>query len=252
MKLCKIVFSPTGGTKKVADCVASGLEGDASALDLCDVTFDPAAAALAQDDVAVIAVPSFGGRVPAVAAERLGRVRGNGARAVLLCVYGNRAYEDTLIQMVDVAQQAGFQVIAAVSAVAEHSIVRAYAAGRPDGKDRSELGEFGARILQKAEAGDVSPVEVPGNRPYKKAGSAFAPKGSSACVSCGLCSKKCPAGAIDAAHPRATNKDACIGCMRCVSACPQQARKLNPLMVKVAATALKKACADPKANELFI
>ena len=250
MKTYNIIFSPTGGTAKVASALmANWPEGET--IDLSDAAAS-FARSLGEDALALVSMPSFGGLAPQLALDRLARIQANGAKCALVAVYGNRAYEDTLIQMVDVAQQAGFQVIAAVSAVAEHSIVRAYAAGRPDGKDRSELGEFGVRILQKAEAGDVSPVEVPGNRPYKKAGSAFAPKGSSACVSCGLCSKKCPAGAIDAAHPRATNKDACIGCMRCVSACPQQARKLNPLMVKVAATALKKACADPKANELFI
>ena len=250
MKTYNIIFSPTGGTAKVASALmANWPEGET--IDLSDAAAS-FARSLGEDALALVSMPSFGGLAPQLALDRLTRIQANGAKCALVAVYGNRAYEDTLIQMVDVAQQAGFQVIAAVSAVAEHSIVRAYAAGRPDGKDRSELGEFGARILQKAEAGDVSPVEVPGNRPYKKAGSAFVPKGSSACVSCGLCAKKCPAGAIDAAHPRATNKDACIGCMRCVSACPQQARKLNPLMVKAAGAALKKACAEPKANELFI
>ncbi|MDD6739717.1 MAG: 4Fe-4S ferredoxin, partial [Coriobacteriaceae bacterium] len=81
MKLCKIVFSPTGGTKKVADYVADVLEGEESTVDLSDPELDLGAVRLAQGDVAVIAVPSFGGRVPAVAAERLIKVRGNGARA---------------------------------------------------------------------------------------------------------------------------------------------------------------------------
>ena len=72
--------------------------------------------------MAVIAVPSYGGRVPGTAAGRLGAIRGNGARAVLVCVYGNRAYEDTLVELQDIAKQAGFRVTAAVAAVAEHSI----------------------------------------------------------------------------------------------------------------------------------
>ena len=132
MKLCKIVFSPTGGTKKVADYVADVLEGEESTVDLSDPELDLGAVRLAQGDVAVIAVPSFGGRVPAVAAERLIKVRGNGARAVLVCVYGNRAYEDTLVELEDLAQQAGFEVVAAIAAVAEHSIARQFATGRPD------------------------------------------------------------------------------------------------------------------------
>ncbi|MDE6280624.1 MAG: hypothetical protein K2M15_02335, partial [Oscillospiraceae bacterium] len=87
---------------------------------------------LDDNDLAVIAIPSFGGRVPALAAQRLAKIHGNQARCVVMCVYGNRAYEDTLVELEDLARQSGFQVIAAVAAVAEHSIMHQYAAGRPD------------------------------------------------------------------------------------------------------------------------
>ena len=253
MKLCKIGFSPTGGTKKVADCVASGLEGDASALDLCDVTFDPAAAALAQDDVAVIAVPSFGGRVPAVAAERLGRVRGNGARAVLLCVYGNRAYEDTLVELADLAQQAGFEVVAAIAAVAEHSIARQFATGRPDAQDAAQLAGFAEQVQHKLSAQDRSTPAIPGNRPYKNAGgAAMVPKATQACVACGACVAGCPVQAISEHDPKQVDKKACISCMRCVAVCSQGARKVSPVMLSAASLMLKKACAERKPCELFI
>ena len=78
-------------------------------------------------------------RPPALAAQRIARIHGGGARCVLVCVYGNRAYEDTLVEMEDLAKQSGFQVIAAVAAVAEHSIMHQYAAGRPDQQDQEEL-----------------------------------------------------------------------------------------------------------------
>lgn len=130
MKLYDIVFSPTGGTKKVADCLTDTLEGDVTTIDLTDSKQDFHAVSLTKEDVAVISVPSYGGRVPAVAVERLGMVHGNDARTVLVCVYGNRAYEDTLVELEDAAKQAGFQVIAAVAAIAEHSIARQFAAGR--------------------------------------------------------------------------------------------------------------------------
>ena len=92
-----------------------------------------------KEDLAVIAVPSYAGRVPAVAVQRLAAVKGNGARAVLVCVYGNRAYEDTLVELADTAKEAGFRVMAAVSAIAEHSIARQFAAGRPDAEDAQRL-----------------------------------------------------------------------------------------------------------------
>ena len=128
MKLYDIVFSPTGGTQKVATAITGALDGEATRVDLTDSKQNFRTVHLTQDDVAVISVPSYGGRVPAVAVERLTMLSGQGARAVLVCVYGNRAYEDTLVELEDAAKQAGFRVIAAVAAVAEHSIARQFAA----------------------------------------------------------------------------------------------------------------------------
>jgi len=68
--------------------------------------------------VAVIAVPSFGGRVPEPAVKRLEEIRGNEALCTAVCVYGNRAYEDTLIELSDAARKSGFRVIAGIAAVA--------------------------------------------------------------------------------------------------------------------------------------
>ena len=123
----QLLFSPTGGTRAVADALATG-----QVIDLTDCDTDFSAVQLTAEDVAVIAVPSYGGRVPEIAAQRLTRVQGGSARAVLVCVYGNRAYEDTLVELADLAAAAGFRVVAAVAALAEHSIARMYAAGRPD------------------------------------------------------------------------------------------------------------------------
>ena len=114
MKLYNIVFSPTGGTKKVSALLTGVLEGQVTSVDLTDSKQDFHTVPLTQEDVAVISVPSYGGRVPVVAVERLTRLNGQGARAVLVCVYGNRAYEDTLVELEDAAKQAGFRVIAAV------------------------------------------------------------------------------------------------------------------------------------------
>ena len=104
MKLYSIVFSPTGGTQKAASLLAGALEGEAVQVDLTDSKQDFHTVHLMRDDVAVIAVPSYAGRVPAVAVERLAMLNGCGARAVLVCVYGNRAYEDTLIELKDLAE----------------------------------------------------------------------------------------------------------------------------------------------------
>lgn len=106
MSVFEIVFSPTGGTRKVSGLVAGALDNNTVTVDLTDSGLDLSAVSMTEDDVAVISVPAYAGRIPAVVADRLGMVRGNGARAVLVCVYGNRAFEDTLVELEDVAKRA--------------------------------------------------------------------------------------------------------------------------------------------------
>lgn len=253
MKIYEICFSPTGGTKKVSSLLTSALEEESVLVDLTNSQADFHSIALTEEDVAVISVPSYAGRVPEVAAERLAMIDGHGARAVLVCVYGNRAYEDTLVELQDVAKQAGFCVTAAVAAIAEHSIARQFAAGRPDAQDAQQLSEFAKQIQTKLSAGDTEEPTIPGNRPYKNAGGVgMIPKPTRECTQCGICAKECPVQAIDKDNPKKVDDKACISCMRCVSVCPHKARRVNPVMLSAAGLALKKVCSDRKECELFI
>lgn len=252
MTIYEMCFSPTGGTKKVADLLAKDLAQDVRTVDLTDSRMDFSGVALTGEDVAVIAVPSYGGRMPEPAAERLAMTKGNGARAVIVCVYGNRAYEDTLVELQDTAKAAGFRVVAAVAAVAEHSIAREFATGRPDAQDQAELHQFAERIHSKLASGACDEPEIPGNRPYKKAsGAGMVPKPTKECVACGLCAAKCPVQAIDATDVKAVDSKVCISCMRCVSICPHSARKVNGMMLAAVHAMLKKACTTRKNDELF-
>ena len=154
MKGYEISFSPTGGTQRAAGILAERLLDAIVPVDLTDGREDFSSISLGKGDVAVIAVPSYGGRAPGTAVQRLSVIKGNGASAILVCVYGNRAYEDTLAELRDTAQSAGFHVICAVAAVAEHSIARQFAAGRPDSQDQARLTEFAEEIRKKLTAGD--------------------------------------------------------------------------------------------------
>ena len=248
MKTIEIIFSPTGGTERVARIISGRWNRNTVMIDLCDAQTDFSKCMIDKEDRVLVAMPSFGGRAPAVAIDRLRKIAGNGARCTLVCVYGNRAYEDTLAEMEDTTKESNFKVVAAIAAVAEHSIMPQYAAGRPDASDKKQLEQFADRIAGKTEAA----VSIPGNRPYKKAGGAgLVPKPTISCVKCALCAENCPVQAIDSTDFTADSRK-CIACMRCVKQCPENARKVNGAMVSIAAMAIKKACSVRKENELFL
>lgn len=255
MKVSQIVFSPTGGTGKVAEIITQTWGMPITKIDLSNAETDYSSLCLEKNDIVIIAVPSYGGRVPSLAAQRLSNIHGNHTPCVIVCVYGNRAYEDTLVELNDVVEKSGFKVIAAIAAIAEHSIMHQYAAGRPDTKDKSELSSFAKKISEKinSDSNKFPALQIPGNRPYKKAGGAgLVPKAGNDCTNCGLCAKQCPAQAISKENLKVADNKKCISCIRCVVQCPHSARKVNQAMVSVAALAIKKACSVRKENELYI
>ena len=149
-----ITFSPTHTSKQVGEAIVRGT--GISDVARTDLTFHPAGKLeIPENTLTVITVPVYGGKVAPLALERMKDVHASGAPAVLVAVYGNRAYEKALVELDAFASDRGFKVIAGATFVGEHSYStqqNPIAAGRPDADDLQFAETFGAKIRTKIEA----------------------------------------------------------------------------------------------------
>ena len=241
-------FSPTGGTRKVADAIAAGINTPVVEMDL---TRADATATLDENDALMAVLPVYAGRVPQISLERLSALKGNGQKAVAVVVYGNREYDDALLETKEPLEANGFQVIAAAAFIAEHSIVRSIAAGRPDARDEVLCRQFAADVMAKLD--NPTSITVPGDKPYRELKpSAFHPAADENCVKCGVCAGQCPVGAIPLDDPSQTLGDVCINCMRCVQVCPVSSRALPAPFVAGATQMLSEKAAGYKKPAVFL
>ncbi len=250
MTVYSAVFSPTGGTQKIVDALCS--DEEVNKIDL-SLEIDKEII-LTSDDICYIGAPSFAGRIPAIALERLAKIKANGAKAILITSFGNRHFDDALLELKDFALSIGFKPFAAVGGVAQHSLMPTYGASRPNKEDVSELKAFAKEIDNLyASLGDNFDLKVIGKSPYVKAQDMpIAPKANSSCTACSKCVKLCPTSAIPKDKPNTTNKKQCIACMRCTVVCPSNARSMNKFVIKLFTFLLKKDCITAKSNSLYL
>ena len=253
---CMAIFSPTDSTRKIVERIGGYLSPTPTEMNLTLPASSRAELHFLANDLVIFGVPVYGGRVPETARERFKILKGHRTPAVIVVTYGNRAYDDALLELKTVVEEQGFQVIAAAAFVTEHNIVRQIAAGRPDENDLKAIDRFGAAVARKVAEGAPSAwheIGVPGNkeyRPYQPI--PMHPKTGSGCNHCGICSRECPAGAIPADDPRQTDASRCISCMRCTRVCPAGARKLPWLLQWGAKRKIMPKCRERREAEVFI
>ena len=237
-------FSGTNTTKNmvthIAENIAKELKVPFSVIDFSVPAQREKVTEFEKDEIVVFGTPVYAGRVPNLLLPYLNEnIKGNGAVAVPVVMFGNRAFDNALIELRTILDNDGFRCVAAGAFVGEHSFSYVLGKGRPDAEDFSKADELVKTAIERIshidDEGSVTvPVPVPGDisvgyyKPHDRKNNFIdirkvKPKTSDACDNCGLCADICPMGAID--HEDVTNvKGICIKCGACIKRCPKGAK----------------------------
>lgn len=234
-RLICIYFSATDTTRKYVEAFSEALRKPIDInINLAD-DLSIKMPEIGQQDLVVVASPVYGGRLPYQVSSRLKELTGNRAKAVAMVVYGNRDYDDALLELTDILTEADFDMLGAGAFIGQHSIFPKVAALRPDDHDLAMLNGFVSECMRVMETGSKRCPDVKGKRPYKKAGGVpLHPSGNpNECNRCGKCVEKCPVEAIRAETPYLTDGERCISCGRCIRICPAHTRKYSGIKYKL-------------------
>ncbi len=256
-------FSPTGTTQKVLEGIAETIGADSvQHIDLTRPDTVSGEFPEIKEGLVIFGAPVYAGRIPVEAEERFRKIRGSHVPAVVIVVYGNREYDDALIELRDIAIEQGFKPIAGGAFIGEHSFTSEetpLAAGRPDAQDIEIARDMGQKIAEKMkniqDSGDIAELSVPGNIPLRERHQMdkIPPEtDKSLCMVCLTCIGACPTAAITFNEEVNTDADSCILCCACVKSCPTGARTINSPMIERIRGWLSETCKERKEPVIFL
>ena len=270
-KIWAVYFSGTGTTRRTVERIASGL-AEKLALPVEKVDFSRPQVRQQElrfdaADLVVFGTPVYAGRVPNVLLPFLQKkIAGGGALAVPVVLFGNRAYDDALMELRNILAADGLHPVAAAAFVGEHSFSRTLGQGRPNENDEALMDEFAAKtadLVRRLLAAPEKPVAVKGQEPLRpyytprdRAGNPInilkvKPKTDmTRCGGCGLCAEICPMGSVDPTDVSAV-RGICIKCCACVKGCPTGAKYFDDAGYLYHQHELEAQYARPAENEVF-
>ncbi|MBR5484993.1 MAG: EFR1 family ferrodoxin [Oscillospiraceae bacterium] len=255
-QLYAVCFSPTGSSRKAAKKIASAMKGHHPIL--IDFTLPQnrnTSHTFLQTDLVILSLPVYGGRIPEIVQDALEKLTGKNTPVILSAVYGNRHYDDALLEMADIMTKQGFRPIAAGAFSVQHCKTPFVGTNRPNEKDEQDMVQLGKMALELLEKGVVAgALNLPGNRPYKerKPKNNAVPIVGEGCTRCGACIRTCPVGAINENNPHITDGEKCIQCNACEKICPVGTRRFTDEHTKKIVQMLEEKCKENRSNELFV
>lgn len=269
-KLWAVYFSPTGGTRNVVRLVSKSLEADLG-LPIQEIDLTPPASrkqtyAFAQEDLVVLASPVYAGRVPNKLRPDLEKsLVGNGARAVPISVFGNRSFDDALMELKTLSEALGFRPVGAAAIVNRHAFANGLAADRPNSQDKKDILAFTKEVARRVIASENAPAfTVDGRDPVGPYYTPLKADGTPAvflkakpqthedkCDQCGVCAKACPMQAIDP-NDCTLVPGLCIKCHACVHFCHTKAKYFDNEAFLSHVEMLEQNCTQPKDNRFFL
>ena len=251
MSIVEIFFSPSGTSQKVADSIANSFGQEK---EICNLLIFNSEKELKREDVAVVVMPVFAGRLPKTASERLSKIKGNETPAIAVVNYGNAHVTDSLLELTDLLRKNNFNVIAAASTVSHHSIFDGVAVGRPDESDMEKIDEFAKKCIKKIESNKSLESDIPGNRPYTdyKQLPFEISCDETVCAFCYDCVSICPEKAIPEDDPIETDLNLCSRCTACISICPEDARRFSGDAFEAKKPAFEQANSERKEPEFYL